>query len=177
MAASDNNTVSILVQGGVSATALAFFSDSIMKMIPWLIVAVPLIVLDLIWGIKAAKYRGDRIRFSTAFRRTFGKGTEYFCWVVLASTLSIAFGTQWVEWAVLGVVILNEFSSIIGNYLETKGLEVSWKYVFNSILNLGGQKVGVDASGVDTGKFVRPIEKRPRNPLRNEKGQFVRRKK
>lgn len=171
MSTSDNNTLSIIAQGGASTAALAFFSDSLMKMIPWLIVAIPLIVLDLVWGIRAARCRGDVIRFSTGFRRTFGKFFEYVCWIILASTMSLAFQTVWVEWAVLGLVIANELFSIIGNYLETKGLKVNWRYVFNTGILLGGQRAGLDASGVDSAKFIEPIKKT--KPGRNAKGQFV----
>lgn len=150
-----NNAASIIVEGGVTATALAFFSDSLMKMIPWLICAVPLIALDLIWGVKAAKYRGDKIKLSKGIRRTFGKVMEYICWVVLASTLSLAMKFVWVEWVVLGIVILNELSSIIGNYLETRGLEISWAYVWNKVLKIGGQKVGVDVD-IDVNEAIKP---------------------
>lgn len=171
MATNESNTVSLVLQGSASATALAFFSDSIMKMIPWLIVAVPIIALDLVWGVRAAKCRGEKIRFSRGFRRTFGKFFEYICWIVLASTMTLAFQMPWIEWAVLGIVILNELSSIIGNYLETKGMKVNWRYLLNTGINLGGQKFGVDASGVDTAKFIEPIKK-PK-PGRNIKGQYV----
>lgn len=170
MTASDHNALSIFAQGGVSVTALAFFSDSIMKAVPWLICAVPLIFLDLIWGIKAARYRGESIRFSKGFRRTFGKMVEYLCWIILASTLSLAFERQWIEWGVLAVVIVNELASVIGNYFETKGLQVSWKSVINAAIRFLGKKTNTDVEGIDIGDFVKPIE-RPRDA----KGRFVKR--
>lgn len=173
-----NDQVSYTVAvGGASATALAFFSDSLTHMIPWLIAAVPLIILDLRFGIRAAKHRGEKIRLSTAFRRTFGKAVEYFCWIVLAATLSLAFQKAWIEWAVLAVVIVNEFASIIGNYLETKGLEVNWKTVNKALFHFGAQKAGLDDDGIDPNGFVRPIQKPKPQPIRNEKGQFVSRRK
>ena len=171
MATQDNNTLSLIVQGGASATALAFFTDTMIRMIPWLIAAVPLIILDLIWGIRAAKCRKDEIRFSTGFRRTFGKMFEYLCWIILASTLALAFQQRWVEWIVLGLVIVNELSSIVGNFLETRGLRMNWKYLFDTIFRLGGQKYGVDTSDVDSSQFIEPIKKA--KPGRNTKGQFV----
>lgn len=173
-----NDQVSYTVAvGGASATALAFFSDSLTHMIPWLIAAVPLIILDLRFGIRAAKHRGEKIRLSTAFRRTFGKAVEYFCWIVLAATLSLAFQKAWIEWAVLGVVVINEFASIIGNFLETKGLEISWPNVFRALFHFGAQKAGLDDDGIDPNGFVRPIQKPKPQPIRNEKGQFVSRRK
>lgn len=171
MNASDNNTVSILTQGGVSVTALAFFSDSIMRMIPWLIVAVPLILLDLNFGIKAAKYRKETIRFSKAFRGTIGKTAEYLCWIILAATMSLAFSKQWIEWVILGSVIVNELSSIVGNYFESKGMKIVWRNIINAIFKIGGQKVGVDTDGIDAASFTESLPK-PAQP-RNSKGQFV----
>lgn len=166
--ASYYNTASEVVQGSVTVTALAFFGKMMVKMVPYLIACIPLIVLDLVWGIKAARYRKERVRFSTAFRRTFGKAAEYLCWTILASTLSLAFETEWVEWIVLGAVYLNELSSIVGNYLETKGLEIVWKDVFRAVFRLGGQKAGVDTTGIDPVGFVRPVKQG-----RDKKGRYT----
>lgn len=159
MNASDNNTLSVVAQGSVSVTALAFLSDSIMNAIPWLICAVPLILLDLIWGIKAARCRGEAIKFSKGFRKTFGKVVEYVCWVILAASLALAFSRKWLEWVVLGAVILNELASIIGNYFETRGLKISWKAVVNAVIGIFGQKTNTDTSGIDVGNFVEPVKK------------------
>lgn len=162
------NTASEVVQGGVTVTALAFFGEMMVKMVPYLIACIPLIILDLVWGIKAARYRKERVRFSTAFRRTFGKVAEYLCWTILASTLSLAFRTVWIEWFVLGAVYLNELSSIIGNFLETKGLEIAWHDVFRAVFKLGGQKAGLDTDGIDPVGFIRPTTQG-----RDKKGRFT----
>ena len=172
MQSNDYNTASIALQGG-TATALIFFNESIVRMIPYLIAAVPLIVLDLIWGMKAARIRGERIRFSKCLRKTFGKVVEYICWVLLAATMSLAFNMKWIEWVVLGVVFVNEFASIIGNYLETRGLEISWAYVWNKLLKIGGEKIGVDASDIDVSEAIKPKGEKPRNA----KGQFTKKEK
>lgn len=150
---------SFVLQGGVSATAIAFLQQAVLRMIPYAAPSLVLLILDLIWGIKAAKCRGERARLSTAVRRSTTKMFSYFCWLVLATTTAIAFSQNWLEWTILGLVYLNELSSIVGNYLETKGLQVNWKYVWNTIFKLGGQKVGLDASDVDSSQFVKPIEK------------------
>ena len=158
-----NNQVSYIVaMGGASAAALAFFADSITHMIPWLIAAVPLIALDLRFGIKAARCRGERIRFSTAFRRTFGKAVEYFCWIVLASTLSLAFQHVWIEWAVLGIVIINEFASIIGNYLETKGITFSLVHFYRWLFRLGSEKAGMTMDEAEAAGIIRRPNRDPK---------------
>jgi len=168
MATTDyNNTATVVVEGGVSATAIAFFSESMKEMIPWLIVAVPLILLDLQWGVKAARARGEAIRFSRAFRKSFGKIAEYICWSVLAATMSLAFGHKWIEWLVLGVVYINELSSILGNYLETRGLHLSMLDLYRLIFRKAGEKVGIDIEKEEMENIIKP------GPQRDARGRFV----
>lgn len=166
-----NEESAFVLQGGVSTVAVAFLQQAVLRMIPYAVPSIVLIALDLLYGIRAAKYRGERARLSTAVRRSVTKLFSYACWLILASTLAIAFEHEWIEWAVLGLVYVNELSSIIGNYLETKGLEVSWKDVFRAVFKIGGQKVGVDTEGIDPAEFVKPIEK-----PRDAKGRFVKRR-
>lgn len=149
---------SLVLQGGVAATAVAFFQQAVLRMIPFSVPAVALLFLDLIYGMRAAHCRNERVRLSTALRRSITKLWSYVCWLILASTLALAFGQGWLEWTVLGAVYLNELASIVGNYLETKGLEVSWAMVFNTIFKIGGQKFGVDTSDIDASEFVKPKE-------------------
>lgn len=159
-----NSTASVVAQGGVSATALVFLTDCAMKMVPYLACCIPLIILDLYWGVRAARHRynngsvADRPRFSKGIRKTVGKVFEYLCWCILASTLSLAFHQNWIEWVVLGIVFLNEFASIVGNYLETRDLQISWKEVFKLLFKIGGDKIGTDLSGVDPSSLVKPKE-------------------
>ena len=171
MTTTDTSTFSAITASGIATASILFFREAVIHMIPWLVCAVPLILLDLNFGIKAARSRNEQVRFSRAFRRTFGKVVEYFAWVCFAATAALAFEVRWVEYIVLGAVYVNELASIVGNYLETKGLRMNWKYVVDTVFKLGGQKVGVDASDVDSSQFIEPIKK-PK-PGRNDKGQFV----
>lgn len=166
-----------VLQGGVSATAIAFLQTAVLRMIPYSCPALFLVLLDLIYGIKAARYRGEKVRLSTAIRRTVTKIFSYICWIILASTLAVAFDHTWLEWLVLGLVFANEFASIVANYLETKGLELNWANINKAIFHFGAQKAGLDDDGIDPNGFVRPIQKPKSNPIRNAKGQFVSNKK
>lgn len=151
----DNTTFTAVMSGSIATTAVVFFRDAVTGMIPWLVVAAPLILLDLIFGIKAARHRGEVVKFSKAFRRTFGKMVEYFAWCAFAATAALAFSAKWVEWIVLGAVIVNELASIIGNYAETKDVEISWSYLWNKIISILGAKAGVDAD-IDVGEVIKP---------------------
>ena len=168
---------SLVIEGGISATAVAFLQSAVLRMIPYSLPALVLVVLDLVYGIKAARYRGEKVRLSTALRRTITKIFSYIAWLILASTIAIAFDHLWLEWLVLGIVFTNEFLSIVGNYLETKGLEISWKALNRAIFHFGAQKAGLDDDGIDPNAFVRPIQKPKYKPMRNDKGQFVSKKK
>lgn len=166
----DTSTVSTVVQGGVSATAVAFLNEALIHMIPYAICAIPLIMLDLYWGIKAARSRKEKVTFSRAFRRTMGKACEYCCWVILAATLSIAFNVRWLEWFILASVMGNELISIVGNSLECKGYKLSLKNVWRLILKFFGKKVGLDLSDDDVGSVLIEVS-------RDKKGRFTKKKK
>lgn len=161
----------LALQAGVAGAAVAFLQEAVLRMVPYTIAAVPLIVLDLVWGIRAARYRKETVRLSTAIRKTTTKVLTYICWVVLSSALALAFERTWLEWAILGLVFLNELSSIVGNYLETKGLELSWKAIGAAVSRIFGQKTGLDTDGINPADFIQKKEK-PAQP-RNAKGQFT----
>lgn len=151
-----------ITQGSVTAAAVAFLQAAVLRMIPFAVPALVLIILDLIYGCKAASFRKERVRFSTALRRTLTKTFCYICWLILASTLALSFEKEWLEWGVLGLVYLNELSSIVGNYFESKGLKVVWPNFLKAIIGIFGQKTNTDTSGIDPGSFVEPIEKKTR---------------
>ena len=161
-----------VLQGSVAATFVAFLQASVLRMIPYAIPTIALIALDLVYGIKAAKDRGERVRLSTALRKTTTKFFSYVCWIILASTMAMAFNVEWIEWIVLGTVYANELASVVGNYLETKGLELSWSGVVNALGKLFGRKHGINTEDIDANEILKPIKQG-----RNKKGQFVSRKK
>ena len=70
-------------------------------MLPYLVIAAVVILIDLVFGIRAAQRKGDRIRISRAIRRTIGKAVEYFCWAVLASSMLGYLSAHGVEFTVM----------------------------------------------------------------------------
>lgn len=162
--------VTVAVESGISATAIVFLQSAVLRMIPYSVPALVIVALDLIYGIKAAKHRGERVRFSTACRRTVSKIVSYICWLILASTLALSFHKDWIEWFVLALVYGNEFASIVGNYLETKGLEFSFAGLYRWVLKVIAGKVGEPIDKEDAESII--IEKdRPRDA----RGRFVKR--
>ena len=143
------DTGATVLTGGVSAAALVFVKMSIERMIPFLFVAALLIAVDLYFGIKSAKKRGETVRASTALRKTIGKTFEYVCWVTLSASLSLAFEWQPLEWIVLGLVMGNELLSIIGNYFFIHG----YKITGFDLLKLLKNKTGIDTDDIKIEKI------------------------
>lgn len=95
---------------------------------PWLGITLVFLIADLVFGIKAAKTRGEHIRKSRAIRRTMGKLMDYICWICVAWTLGVSFGTPF-HIPVLSVIVLAiiygvELQSIFDNFFEYKGLKM-----------------------------------------------------
>lgn len=109
-----------------------YMDDAFYRMFPFMILMLPLILTDLKFGLKAAKFRGDRVTYSSAARRTLNKVVEYICWLILAVTLNQAFmvvSENLICLVIMGGVSVIEVLSAINNYLEPKGmsLQLNWK--------------------------------------------------
>lgn len=159
----------LIVEGSVSAALVTLLQTAVLRMIPYAIPAVFLLILDLLYGVKAAKSRGEEVRASTAIMRTATKLFSYLCWIILATTLAISFGKTWLEWGTLAVVYANEGLSIIGNYLETKGLSFSIAGVYKWFIRWVTGKAGVQMSEEEAGEII----KQPRD----KNGRFVKKEK
>ena len=172
-------TTNNIVEGGVAAVTVAVLKQTVLTMIPFALPALVLVFLDLWFGVKAARHRykkwkreADRVTFSKALRGTVGKIMEFSAWLVLSSSASIAFEKEWIQWLVLGLVYLNEFGSIVGNYLCTKDIEFSLlgflKAVLVFVARWIGNKIGVVTDDVSFEDVLKPAKQK-----RDEKGRFT----
>ena len=64
------------IPGGFSALATAFVLESLEHMLPWLMVTLVVILCDLVCGLRKSMMMGERVRFSSAVRRTMGDLNE-----------------------------------------------------------------------------------------------------
>ena len=163
----NSETSQVVAEGGAATVAIAFLQKSVTHMIPYALPALVLIILDLIYGVKAATIRGERVRLSTAIKKTVTKTFSYICWIILASTMAVSFDHGWLEWAVLGLVFGNELASIIGNYLETKGIHVSFLAFYKWVFKKGAEKAGVEVTQEEADEI---LVKQPRD---KKTGRFV----
>ena len=177
------NTENILgdvVEGGVSAAAVAVLRKTVLAMIPYALPALVLVALDLNFGIQASRHRSaqyhrreDKVTFSKAIRGTTGKVFEFAAWLILASSMSVAFQQDWIQWATLGLVYVNELGSIIGNYLCTKDIEFSLLGFLRAVLVFIGRwignKLGIVTDDVTFDDVLKPAKGRKRD----KSGRFV----
>ena len=107
-----------------------------------LLLAVVLTIADLVFGVRAARYRGEVIRRSRALKRTLNKITSYVIWLILAYTFGEAFGKPFgIDLLPLIMLLLIygvEVESIFSNYFETKGMKVKI-----NILKFFGKKADI----------------------------------
>lgn len=111
---------------GAMATVISPFVEFYQALLPFLILAVVLIVADTRFGVEASIKRGEQFRPSRMMRRAINKFVDYICWITLAGVVGNAFGT------VLGIPILSalillvvygiELTSCFNNYFEFKGI-------------------------------------------------------
>lgn len=99
---------------------------------PWLLLGMVLVLVDLRFGLLAAKARKEEIRPSRAWRRTVNKMVDYLCWVTLAEvcsrTFGITIGLPVVSMAMLFIIYGIELNSCVNNYLEYKGIKKKWNF-------------------------------------------------
>ena len=176
-------TASTVVEGGVAAVTVAVLQKTVLAMIPFALPALVLVMLDLHFGIKAARHRykkykrpDDRVTFSKSLRGTVGKVFEFSCWLIIASSMTVAFQKEWIQWATLGLVYVNEIGSIIGNYLCTKDIEFSLLGFLRAVLVFAARWVG-NKLGIVTDDVTFDDVLKPAKQGRNAKGQFTSKKK
>lgn len=99
---------------------------------PWLLLGLVLVLVDLRYGLLAARAREEAIRPSRAWRRTLNKMVDYLCWVTLAEVCTRTFGesigSPIVSMAMLFVIYGIELNSCVNNYLEYKGIKKKWNF-------------------------------------------------
>lgn len=142
--AAPTDTTSVVIQGGAATLAVAFLRNTLDLAFPFLVVAGVVIIVDLIFGVKAAAQRGEVVRASKAIRRTIGKAVEYLSWVILGATLAIAFEWPPLSKIIIGVAISIELLSIVSNWLSLHGKKISGLEEFAK--EFIKDKTGTDAS-------------------------------
>jgi hypothetical protein len=149
----DGNISNNLVQGGTSVVLVAYLTNTIMEMIPWLIAAIPLLIGDLYFGCKNVACHGGKLRLTKALSMTIDKAFSYVCWILISTTLSVAFSVDVLKYIILGFIYFREVISCFRNYMNSKGYNVNeielfrllWRFVIKN-----GREMADDASKIIT---------------------------
>lgn len=149
----DSNTVGTVVQGGVTSVMVLYFNRALNLMLPFLVLTLILIIVDLYFGIEASNIRykkshreEDKVKPSKALRRTINKAFEYICWVILSASLTITFNAEWINIVVMALVVGNELLSVVDNYLFTRGKKI--RGLWDVLMKIIGRKIDADLSDV-----------------------------
>lgn len=137
----DRNIINSATATGLLSTFWSFYQP----LLPFLVLAGVLVLVDLNFGIAAAKRRRkeaiiagrdyEHVRFSRAGRRTLNKITDYICWVTLAGLFGQTFGhilgIPALAAIILLVIYVLELSSVFSNFFEARGINKKvnlWKF-------------------------------------------------
>jgi membrane protein required for beta-lactamase induction len=121
--------------GAVTSVLLSGMIDFLAPLKWFALLGFVLIIVDLRFGVRAAKVRGETVRFSNAGRRTINKLVDYLCWILLAAAIHkalIQFDIPLLPGLVLLVIYGLEINSCYSNYFESRGqkIEVDFFSIF-----------------------------------------------
>lgn len=129
--------VEVAVPGSFTTVAMGFIQESIVHMIPWLIVTCAVILCDLAFGIRCSLLMGEKVRFSSAARRTMGKMVTYFAFVAMVCFISVATAADnKIDIYSCLLVCFIEGCSIMSNLLKPKGYSLD----FAKVVGLFGKR-------------------------------------
>lgn len=127
--------VTQIASGTLIPILMGFLESAIITMVPWLITMFTVIVADLAAGLWKCYKLEIPIRFSRAFRETFGKCVVYFAFILMACCINVAANGDfnWAKWLTM-FIILFEIGSMISNFLKPHGINLSMNAFIKAIL-------------------------------------------
>lgn len=115
------------IVGGTTAAVISPLVGFYEGLIPFIILAIILIIADTKFGTEAAQKRGEKIRVSRLWRRAINKLVDYICWITLAGMFGQTFGDLLgipaLSMIIILVIYAIELTSCFNNYFEFKGIK------------------------------------------------------
>ena len=137
----DEATKSSLITQGVTA---GFFTQYIhatyVAVLPWLIPAIPLIILVCKYGRLNARVKHEEVTWCKTVKMAINKIFNYICWIMIACTLSIAFQCDYIAYFIMAVVYGLELMKCILRYVQSQGYKVSERQALAVFLKIIIQK-------------------------------------
>lgn len=126
-------TTSMVSQGAavtVASTMSGQLGGILLEMLPFCYVAIPLIILDLHYGRKKAKFQFENklsnipCTLQKSVKMTLQKVFNYISWIFLSTSLSLAFGVSQLVVIIMSIIYGLEVFSLINKYCEGKGIDI-----------------------------------------------------
>ena len=121
----EGNRMNMVTQGTTTVIMGSYFYSAYVAMLPWFIAAVPLILIDLRLGRKKARMKGEKVTINKSVRMTIDKTFSYICWIMLSTTLAMAFDEVSIKFVIMGVIYGLEVISALNSWFITKGINVN----------------------------------------------------
>ncbi len=140
------DSVSVMFHTTIASTIVAYSQSVAQQAVPWILPCVAVVLIDLIYGVRAAKWRvkqglsNERVSFSSAVRRTGVKILIYACWIIMSVACGIAFHITWMTATLMGIILFIEFCSIMSNMLEPSGKTLN----HNALIRWIARKTGTE---------------------------------
>lgn len=122
-----NHPIVVLAHTIMGAGFMLYLEELAYQALLWFLPCCFVIIADLVAGMQAAKFRSERVTFSTACRRTINKALCYMAWILFCCCLDKQYGSNLPAWFGMGFVFFVEGCSFVGNILEPKGYSLSIK--------------------------------------------------
>lgn len=122
-----NNPLTTVLSAVFGSAMMLYLREAATQSIMWFLPCMCIIIADLFAGIQAARFRRERVTFSTACRRTINKIICYVAWILFCVFLNQMYMATWPTWSGIGIIFFIEGCSFIGNILEPKGYSLSVK--------------------------------------------------
>lgn len=129
-----NMDTTSLVSQGAAVTVVPVVSEYLynilFQMLPFCYVAIPLIILDLYYGRKRAKFQYDngitstRVTLQKSIKMTVQKIFNYISWIFLSVSLGSAFGMPSLVISIMAIIYGLEVMSLLNKYGESKGIDI-----------------------------------------------------
>lgn len=131
--------LTLLVSTVIGNACISYFEESAIMAIGWCVPIFFAVFCNLVAEIRATMWRGEELEFGNDVRKLITKLIVYFLWVVTSVTIAHQYENNTICKWLMGIVLVIELISCIGNILEPHGMKLN----MNAILEWLGEKLHV----------------------------------
>ena len=138
----DEATKSSLITQGVTAGIFSqYIQATYAAVLPWLIPAIPLILLVCKYGRINARRQKEEVTWCKTIKMAINRVFNYICWIMISCTLSVAFNCPTIAYVIMAIIYGLELLKCILRYVQSQGYKVSEKQALALFLKIIIQKL------------------------------------